>query len=69
MLVDLRNSAEFLQRSDSTPLMEACCGGHADVVRTLINAGGNVNAISSTQNTALLYACGAGHVEVILQNA
>lgn len=60
----MRNSTEFSNRSDSTPLMEACCGGHSDVVRTLIKAGANVNSISSTQNTALIYACGAGHFEV-----
>lgn len=62
----MRSSTEFSRQSDSTPLMEACCGGHSDVVRTLINAGANVNSVSSTQNTALIYACGAGHLEVFL---
>ena len=66
LIVSRRNSDEFSQQSDNTPLMEACNCGHVDVVRTLIQAGADVNALSSTRNTALLYACASGHLEVIL---
>uniref|UniRef100_A0A1I8BTT7 ANK_REP_REGION domain-containing protein n=1 Tax=Meloidogyne hapla TaxID=6305 RepID=A0A1I8BTT7_MELHA len=59
------DSSVLTQQSDSTPLMEACCGGHVDVVRTLIQAGADVNALSSTRNTALIYACASGHLECI----
>nr|CAD2139141.1 unnamed protein product [Meloidogyne enterolobii] len=65
LIVSRRNSDEFSQQSDSTPLMQACNCGHADVVRTLIQAGADVNALSSTRDTALLYACASGHLECI----
>lgn len=49
---------------ESTPLMEACCGGYPQVVKTLIDAGADVNAVSSSHNTAMIYASAAGHLEV-----
>ncbi|KAH7729304.1 ankyrin repeat and KH domain-containing protein mask [Aphelenchoides avenae] len=50
---------------ESTPLMEACCGGYPQVVKTLIDAGADVNAVSSSHNTALIYASAAGHLECV----
>ncbi|KAL3102100.1 hypothetical protein niasHS_003509 [Heterodera schachtii] len=61
----MRNSPEFVQQADSTPLMEACCGGHSDVVRMLLQAGTDINALSSTHNTALIYACASGYIECV----
>lgn len=34
------------------------------MVKTLIQAGADVNALSSTRNTALIYACASGHIDV-----
>ena len=65
LIVSMRNSAEFNQHTDSTPLMEACCSGHADLVRLLITAGADVNCLSSSRNTALIFACASGHIDCV----
>eukprot|EP00095_Tigriopus_kingsejongensis_P010708 maker-scaffold179_size282488-snap-gene-1.25 protein:Tk10708 transcript:maker-scaffold179_size282488-snap-gene-1.25-mRNA-1 annotation:"ankyrin repeat and kh domain-containing protein 1" len=55
----------------STPLMEASQEGHLDLVRYLLEAGANVNAVTTTSDTALTYACENGHTDVadLLLNA
>ena len=43
----------------------ACQEGHSDVVRELLERGGNVNAGRKSDNmTLLMWACVGGHLEV-----
>jgi ankyrin repeat domain-containing protein 17 len=44
--------------------MYACAGGHEEVVRTLLNAGANVEDHNENGHTPLMEAASAGHVGV-----
>jgi hypothetical protein len=67
MLIEVRGSADFSSSpcDESTPLMEACCGSYPNVVKVLVEAGADVNAVSATHNTALIYASAAGQLECV----
>jgi ankyrin repeat protein len=43
-------------KNGSTPLINACCGGHASVVKELIKAGADVNLQDKDGNTPLMAA-------------
>jgi len=54
-----------------TALMFAAWKGHSEIVRLLVRAGANVNAVSNTGATALVYAANAGSeesVKILLDN-
>ena len=44
--------------------MYACASGHAEVVRSLLEAGANVEDHNENGHTPLMEAASAGHVEV-----
>jgi ankyrin repeat protein len=48
-----------------TPLMGAAEGGHAEVARRLLDAGGNANSLRDDGVTVLMLAAREGHAEVI----
>lgn len=50
-----------------TPLHHACYFKHMDCVSALLQAGGDVNAVTKTTGrTPLLFACQAGHVSCVV---
>ncbi|XP_074600327.1 multiple ankyrin repeats single KH domain isoform X2 [Brevipalpus obovatus] len=53
-----------IEAGANTPLMEAAQEGHIELVRHLIAAGANVNAVTTSGETALMYACENGHTNV-----
>jgi ankyrin repeat protein len=57
-----RTNVEFRTAKDESPLMLAALRGHTDLVRKLIDRGGDVN---KTGWTPLHYAATGGHVEII----
>ncbi|VDM91840.1 unnamed protein product [Litomosoides sigmodontis] len=64
-LVEIRGNPNYVStHNDRTPLMEACCAGHSDIVKHLLDHGADINAVSATKNTPLIYASAAGNVEV-----
>uniref|UniRef100_A0AAF5PWA4 K Homology domain-containing protein n=1 Tax=Wuchereria bancrofti TaxID=6293 RepID=A0AAF5PWA4_WUCBA len=63
-LVEIRGNPNYVSiNNDRTPLMEACCAGHSDIVKHLLEHGADMNAMSATKNTPLIYASAAGNVE------
>ncbi|EJD73951.1 KH domain-containing protein [Loa loa] len=63
-LVEIRGNPNYIStNNDRTPLMEACCAGHSDIVKHLLEHGADMNAVSATKNTPLIYASAAGNVE------
>uniref|UniRef100_A0A0R3QCG1 ANK_REP_REGION domain-containing protein n=1 Tax=Brugia timori TaxID=42155 RepID=A0A0R3QCG1_9BILA len=63
-LVEIRGNPNYVNiNNDRTPLMEACCAGHSDIVKHLLEHGADMNAMSATKNTPLIYASAAGNVE------
>uniref|UniRef100_A0A915PGN2 K Homology domain-containing protein n=1 Tax=Setaria digitata TaxID=48799 RepID=A0A915PGN2_9BILA len=65
-LVEIRGNPNYIStNNDRTPLMEACCAGHSDIVKHLLEHGADMNAVSATKNTPLIYASAAGNVECV----
>jgi len=57
---------ETADQHGKTPLMLACCAGHVDVVRLLIDENGaDMETADRYGRTALMHACLLGHVDVI----
>ena len=54
-----------IEAGANTPLAEASQEGHIDLVRHLIEAGGNIHATSATGDTPLMYAAENGHTDVV----
>lgn len=46
------------------PLWWACCGGHLEAARLLLDRGAEVDAVDGLEKTALMDACWFGHAEV-----
>jgi hypothetical protein len=70
------NTVEFLLRSGaqvdiiaedrgSTPLIDSAMGRHKDVIKTLIEAGADVNIKNKDGQTALIIVVGAGDIEIV----
>lgn len=49
---------------ESTPLHEACCKGHIEVVRLLLDRGADIAAITADGETSLIKATAYGHLDV-----
>eukprot|EP00730_Choanoeca_flexa_P003104 TRINITY_DN11290_c0_g1_i1.p3 TRINITY_DN11290_c0_g1~~TRINITY_DN11290_c0_g1_i1.p3 ORF type:complete len:148 (+),score=16.93 TRINITY_DN11290_c0_g1_i1:1308-1751(+) len=72
---DVTSAARLLQRGENvdardidgwTPLLYACCMGNERLVKTLLDFGASVNAITKTEAaTPLHVACDHGHANVI----
>jgi hypothetical protein len=59
---------DFADSSGETALMHACKGGHTAVAKHLIDAGCNIDAVSSSESdewTALMYACYFGATDIV----
>uniref|UniRef100_A0A8C5BT08 Ankyrin repeat and SOCS box containing 5a n=1 Tax=Gadus morhua TaxID=8049 RepID=A0A8C5BT08_GADMO len=64
------HEVDALTIHQTTPLHEACLGGHGACARALLDAGANVNSRTLEGSTPLFYACAVGSVpcaEVLLQ--
>lgn len=49
---------------ENTALMLACCGGHEDIVKLLIDSGADLELQNESGHTPLMEAASGGHVEV-----
>uniref|UniRef100_A0A8R1TVW6 ANK_REP_REGION domain-containing protein n=1 Tax=Onchocerca volvulus TaxID=6282 RepID=A0A8R1TVW6_ONCVO len=66
-LIEIRGNPNYIStNNDRTPLMEACCAGHSDIVKHLLERGADMNAMSATKNTPLIYASAAGNCANLL---
>lgn len=57
--------------SENTALMLACCGGHEDIVKLLIEAGADLELQNESGHTPLMEAASGGHVgvaKILLEN-
>src|SRR6185369_16712599 len=68
---DYASDREYYQQSEQTALMYAAGGGHLDIVKMLLKAGANVNAIDKMfsreyggEQTALHYAARQPNVAI-----
>ena len=65
MLIEAGAGLEFTTKGDkATALHLASFNGHTEVVRELVQAGSNIDAITKDGHTALIIAVVQGHVEL-----
>ena len=67
LLLKCNADANHPTRSNSTPLRAACFDGRLDIVKYLMEHGGDIsiNSKFSDLNSCLLIACGNGHRDVV----
>lgn len=61
--VDALTLDEYNSPDERTPLLHAALKGHKEIVKALIDAGANVNAVGDRDYTALYLAASNGHTE------
>ena len=62
----LENDADFnLNTHNYTVLMWASLWGYTDIVKLLLNAQADINAIDANNKTALIYATDNGHTDIV----
>jgi ankyrin repeat protein len=63
-LLDRGGNINYVDDTNSTPLILAASAGRYEVVRLLIGKGANVNHKTNRGQSSLHYVCSKGHLEV-----